>query len=215
MPSRLFSYVVTHDTGFAPNPYGGILTLATCKPRIRATAQRGDWLLGTGSVHGVDAGRVVYAACIAEVVPLEQYATEARFAVKYPAAGKESWQRHGDNIYTRLPDGTWHQRRNIHHVAKDIPRDLSGTHVLVCERFWYFGSAAPLLPEALTVLVKRGPGHRCEDSPALVAALVSWLGTFTPGISGVPFMDTKSPRRSRETRHKQHTSPLARSVVER
>src|SRR5215471_14836859 len=116
MSSRVFSYVVTHDTGFAPNPYGGILTLATCKPRIRATAQRGDWLLGTGSVQGVGAGRVVYAACIAEVVPLEQYVIDTRFAVKYPAAGKESWQRHGDNIYTCLSDGTWHQRRNIHHV---------------------------------------------------------------------------------------------------
>lgn len=208
MPSRLFSYVVTHDTGFAPNPYGGILTLATCKPRIRATAQRGDWLLGTGSVRGVGAGSVVYAACIAEVVPLEQYATEARFAVKHPAVGKESWQRHGDNIYTQLSDGTWHQRRNIHHVAKDIPRDLRGKNALVCERFWYFGSAVPLLPEALTGLVKRGPGHRCEDSPALVAALVSWLGTFTPWVSGTPFMDIKSPRRSRETRHKQHTLPL-------
>jgi hypothetical protein len=159
-------------------------------------------------VHGVGAGRVVYAACIAEVVPLEQYATAARFAVKYPAVGKEAWRRHGDNIYTQLSDGTWHQRRNIHHVAKDIPRDLRGKNVLVCERFWYFGSAAPPLPEALIGLVKRGPGHRCEDSPALVAALVSCLGTFTPGLSGAPFMDTKPPRQSRETRHKQHTPPL-------
>jgi hypothetical protein len=191
-----------------------MLTLATCKPRIRATAQRGDWLLGTGSVRSVGAGCVVYAARIAEVVPLEQYATQARFAVKYPAAGKEAWQRHGANTYTRLSDGTWHQRRNIHHSAKDIRRDLSGKHVLVCETFWYFGSAAPPLPEALTVLVKRGPGHRCEDAPALVAALISWLGTFTPGVSGVPFMDTKSPRQSRETRHKRHTPPLARSVAE-
>jgi hypothetical protein len=88
-------------------------------------------------------------------------------------------------------------------------------NVLVCERFWYFGSAAPSLPEALTVLVKRGPGHRCEDSPALIAALVSWLGTFTPGVSGVPFMDTKSPRQSIEGCHKQHTSPLPRAVAEK
>ena len=211
MSSRLFSYVVTYDSGFAPNPYGGILTLATCKPRIRATAQRGDWLLGTGSVQGVGAGRVVYAACITEVVPLEQYATDVRFAVKYPAVGKEPWQRHGDNIYTRLSDGTWHQRRNIHHVAKDISRDLGGKNVLVCERFWYFGNAAPLLPEALAVLVKRGPGHRCEDSPALIAALVSWLGTFTPGVSGAPFMETNAPCQSTETCHKQNTSPLRQS----
>ena len=28
---RLFAYKMTHDTGFAPNPFWGYLTLATCK----------------------------------------------------------------------------------------------------------------------------------------------------------------------------------------
>jgi Nucleotide modification associated domain 2 len=40
----VFSYVVTHDKGFAPNPYFGFLTLATCKPQIRKSARVGDWL---------------------------------------------------------------------------------------------------------------------------------------------------------------------------
>ncbi|QLL16527.1 hypothetical protein [Pseudomonas chlororaphis] len=25
--TRIYGYVITHDTGFAPNPYGGVLTL--------------------------------------------------------------------------------------------------------------------------------------------------------------------------------------------
>ncbi|WP_347927045.1 hypothetical protein [Pseudomonas helvetica] len=40
--SRIYSYVITHDHGFAPNPHGGVLTLATCKPVIRRTAEKGS-----------------------------------------------------------------------------------------------------------------------------------------------------------------------------
>ena len=32
---RLFAYKMTHDTGFAPNPFWGWMTLATCKSQIR------------------------------------------------------------------------------------------------------------------------------------------------------------------------------------
>ncbi|MGE3595803.1 MAG: hypothetical protein AB7N70_09645 [Dehalococcoidia bacterium] len=40
------SYKMTHDTGFAPNPFWGCLTLATCKPGIRQTRGPGDWIAG-------------------------------------------------------------------------------------------------------------------------------------------------------------------------
>ena len=43
---RLFSYKMTHDTGFAPNPFGGFMTLATCKPKIRECKKIGDWIAG-------------------------------------------------------------------------------------------------------------------------------------------------------------------------
>ena len=32
---KVISYVMTYDTGFAPNPYFKKLTLATCKPVIK------------------------------------------------------------------------------------------------------------------------------------------------------------------------------------
>lgn len=32
---NLFSYIVACDSGFSPNPFWGICTLACCKPRIR------------------------------------------------------------------------------------------------------------------------------------------------------------------------------------
>ena len=58
MPRSLFSYVVRYDSGFAPNPFHGFCTLATCKPGIRAHANVGDWVVGTASggppVRGLD-----------------------------------------------------------------------------------------------------------------------------------------------------------------
>lgn len=51
----LFSYVVDHDHGFAPNPYGGYCTLVHCKfggergrQNIVEMAKVGDWIVGTG-----------------------------------------------------------------------------------------------------------------------------------------------------------------------
>jgi hypothetical protein len=43
---RLFAYKMTHDTGFAPNPFHGACTLATCKPQIRLHKRVGDWIAG-------------------------------------------------------------------------------------------------------------------------------------------------------------------------
>jgi hypothetical protein len=65
---RLFSYVVARDYGFAPNPFFGFCTLATCKPKIRAAAALGDWIVGTGScAYGLE-GRLVYAMRVTEVL---------------------------------------------------------------------------------------------------------------------------------------------------
>ncbi len=55
-----YSYVITHDFGFAPNPYGNILTLATSKPIITRTPKINDWLIGTGSVQKIGADKLIY-----------------------------------------------------------------------------------------------------------------------------------------------------------
>lgn len=40
----LFSYILKIDDGAAPNPFWGQCTLTICKPKIRKTADNGDWL---------------------------------------------------------------------------------------------------------------------------------------------------------------------------
>jgi hypothetical protein len=56
---KLFSYVVDHDNGFAPNPFGGLCTLAKCKygtpakRNVVELANEGDWVIGTGGTCGL------------------------------------------------------------------------------------------------------------------------------------------------------------------
>ena len=56
---KLYSYIVTHDTGFSPNPFWGSCTLANCKPGIRRTAEVGDWIVGLS--RKVRGNRIVFA----------------------------------------------------------------------------------------------------------------------------------------------------------
>ena len=49
--TRLFTYVITEDGGFAPNPFHGVLTLNCCKPEIRKQAEVGDWVAGNTAAN--------------------------------------------------------------------------------------------------------------------------------------------------------------------
>lgn len=63
---RLYSYIVAHDTGFAPNPFWGWCTLATCKPRIRKSAGVGDWIIGLTPKRA--GNRLLYAMKVEEKI---------------------------------------------------------------------------------------------------------------------------------------------------
>lgn len=80
--SRLFSYVVRYDSGFAPNPFYGSCTLATCKPDIRRSAQPKDWVVGTGSAdRWRDRGtRLVHAMKVGEAMDFRSFWDDPRFA---------------------------------------------------------------------------------------------------------------------------------------
>ena len=157
MSRSLYSYVVRSDAGFAPNPFFGYCTLATCKPRIRNGAQVGDWIVGTGS-SARDVGRggnLVYAMRVTEVIDTPSYWIDSRFQFKKPAIQTEISIRvsaSGDNIYEWRGQNNWRQLHSYHshpdgtqneaHTAKDtsVPR------VLLSDDFVYFGGEGPLLP---------------------------------------------------------------------
>ena len=98
---RLFSYVVTGDAGFAPNPYHDFCTLAVCKPKIRKTASVGDWVIGTGSKTRGFQNRLVYAMLVTEEMTFDAYWMDPRFHRKRPDIHGNRVQVCGDNIYFR------------------------------------------------------------------------------------------------------------------
>ena len=82
--ARIHSYVVRYDSGFAPNPFYGYCTLATCKPSIRKGADIGDWVVGSGSNDRNirRGGHLVHAMRITEILTFDEYGVDPRFESK-------------------------------------------------------------------------------------------------------------------------------------
>jgi Nucleotide modification associated domain 2 len=147
----LFSYKMTHDTGFAPNPFHDILSLATCKPQIRLKKQKGHYIAGftSGELCNDKVGeeRLVYIMRVTEKVSFDTYWKEPRFDAKKPnSINKISIV--GDNIYKpkELLDyfdkDNYAQVKNPFHGDNERDDDLSGQFVLLSNDFFYLGFSA-------------------------------------------------------------------------
>jgi hypothetical protein len=194
---RIFSYVVRYDFGFAPNPFEGYCTVATCKPQIRRTAHAGDWLVGVGSTQKSLAGHLVYAMRVDEILTFDSYWNDPRFARKIPTDRGSVKRAYGDNIYHRGHDGAWVQADSRHSLEAGRPNDghiavdTSVDAVLISERFSYFGGSGPVIPATLrhglgADLVRQGQGHQCRFPQALIDASVAWFLTLDTGVLGRP-----------------------------
>ncbi len=196
---KLFTYVVARDYGFAPNPFFGYCTLATCKPGIRATASKGDWVVGTGAKTKYDrVGYLIYAMRVDEVMDYDSYWNDLRFICKKPVMNGSLKQLYGDNIYHRF-EGRWVQVNSHHSLdtgnpnLKNIEHDTSSNLVLIARKFVYYGSAAPLIPKKFRQYRSTNedlccPGRRYAiKSPELTAAFESWLESRGEwGVRGMP-----------------------------
>ena len=191
---KLFSYIVTHDTGFSPNPFWGYCTLANCKPAIRRTAQVGDWVVGLSPK--ATGNRVVFAMEVDEILDYASYFHDRRFVNKIPdySRGEFVW-RVGDNIYKPLPNGDFRQLRSMHsHGDKENPEtkrdDLGGEKVLVAKKFHYFGASGPELPAHLEELKVRR-GHKNRFSEKTISNFLEFISSYPRGVNAPP---TKWPK---------------------
>ncbi|MDT8896056.1 hypothetical protein RSO41_15510 [Halomonas sp. I1] len=188
---RIYSYVIPRDYGFAPNPFYGYCTLATCKPDIRRLASIGDVVVGTGGVPNVN--KIVYFMQVSEIVSFDQYWDDTRFLKKRPRFNAGVKQAYGDNIYHRGDDGGWIQERS-HHTHEDgmmiqdnIDTDTGKTeNVLIGEVFSYWGDKAIEIPERYRDLVKTGPYHKCKFEDDFVEEVRGWLMKQDRGVIGDP-----------------------------
>ena len=84
--SHLYVYIITRDFGFAPNPFHGRCTLATCKPGIRKSAKVGDWVLGVGGANLKSVKhKCILLMKVTEKISFNEYWHDARFSIKKPA----------------------------------------------------------------------------------------------------------------------------------
>lgn len=151
---RAFMYVVDRDFGFAPNPFHGACTLATCKPRIRNPARIGDWVVGMGGTRLKATGRCIFAMEVTDKVTFDEYWAAQAYRDKRPVRNGSLKMLVGDNIYHK-ENGEWVQADSHHSLDDGSPNplniraDTQSNAVLISHHFYYFGRAAPLVPDAV------------------------------------------------------------------
>lgn len=154
---RLYSYKMSHDDGFAPNPYFDVLTLATCMCKMRRNIKVGNWIAGwtsrkTATPTPPGEERLIYLAKVTDKIPIVEYWD--RFPMKRPSDVDEK-AIYGDNIY--CPDSSFPGGLRLvdskHRKPSDtekIRKDLDGSFVLVCKEYYFFGADSPLdIPQDL------------------------------------------------------------------
>lgn len=198
---RLYSYRVRCDSGAAPNPYWGICTLVICKPKLRLTAQVGDWVAGVGSRRAEVGdgttrdmcGRLVYAMRVTRKMTMREYDafTTEELPGKVPVwMDPDRRRRVGDAIYHCF--GRKIVQRSGVHNARERKRDLSGRFALLSTHFFYFGENAIELPAHLGPIADVQRGHRVRRNDPYLEPFVGWLqglGHQPGSILGEPLLD--------------------------
>ena len=201
----LFSYIVTRDFGFAPNPFPPYCTLATCKPVIRSHAKIDDWVLGVGSAaqNSTMNHRLIYAMQVQEILTYDEYWNDERFYYKRAVMHGSRRQNYGDNIYHSDQVSGQYIQENSHHSlqggirnVKNYDKDLHSKNVLISKNYWYFGKSAIEIPAEFLEITKVTQGHLKFDDDNLINRIVSWLNSLPfKGKVDVPYFFEKDFKR--------------------
>ncbi len=189
----LCTYILTKDTGLAPNPYWGWCTLAVCTPnRQHARVLPGDWIAGFSAK--AKGNRLIYAMELAERIHMNVYYDDPRFAAKKPKLRGTWMERCGDNFYSQDTTGSWRQHRNRFHLGTEyLTKDTRNPFVFVATRFWYFGREAVAVPEQLLALVGTR-GIRVNHPSDLATEFCGWVAsTYPEGLHGLPTENPDGP----------------------
>lgn len=182
---NLYSYIVTYDGGFAPNPFFGYCTLAVCKPVIRRTSEIGDWIFGLSPKE--QGHKLIYAMKITEKLSFDNYYNDSRFKSKIPKHNNPE-DYVGDNFYKPLCNGIYEKIPSLHSI-KDRENDLKGKCVLVSEHFYYFGAKPETLPDDLLSDISAARYFRklaYDKNKETIDALLIFIGQKHKGINSYP-----------------------------
>ncbi|ACK74153.1 conserved hypothetical protein (plasmid) [Gloeothece citriformis PCC 7424] len=206
--SKIYIYVVDRDYGFAPNPFHGYCTLATCKPRIRHKAEVKDWVIGVGGSRLKATARCIYAMCITEKITFNEYWSNPKYFDKKPVRNGSRKMMVGDNIYHYdTVQNKWYQA-DSHHSNDDgsvnlqnLTTDTKSNNVLISRHFFYFGKDAPLIPINLLDVIgyKKNQRNYRVFQDQIASGLIDWLynsfGRSLNQVIGDPFDFNNSEKR--------------------
>ncbi len=196
----VYSYLIEHDLGLAPNPFGPYCTLAVCKPEIRRSNKLaiGDWIIGTGSrALGVSTkkkliGKLIYAMKVKERISFEDYWVDERFQYKKPIMNGMLVNMFGDNFYHKNENGEWIQEDSSHSKLdgtcnhEHLNTDINGRNVLISDLFYYFGNKAPAIPNNLIKICHSTQGQK-KITSQLADDFIDWVtNNYNTGIHGDP-----------------------------
>ena len=189
-----YTYKVEHDYGLAPNPFFCYCTLSVCKSQIRRSKKLriGDWIIGTGAVAIKRLHRLIYIMQVSVKITFDEYWEDQRFFLKRPVINGSLKMMYGDNIYhTDRMTGNVIQEDSAHSSdsgvnKKHLSGDVGGKYVLISKKFYYFGCAAPKIPDKFIDICCEARNYKYAD-PELAAHFVEYIeGRFKPGINGDP-----------------------------
>lgn len=165
--TRIYRYILVNDSGMAPCPEDGLITLGTCKPVIRRMARPGDWVLGfrPGSLVR---GLVLWAGKV------ERSMSHGDYQRAYP--------KRDDAVYSLGSNGQYERLVPYHPTQAEMNRDISQPVLLFDPgHSYYFNGIPEPLPEDLAHLAAAGRGHRVTHAtPELEARLQAWLDGLNP-----------------------------------
>ncbi len=196
---KCYRYKMDHDYGFAPNPFWGIMTLATCKGCIRHSGNLkiGDWIIATGGcVLHEYIEHLIFAMKVEEIITFDEYWNNPDFQCKKPVFNGSVMQMYGDNVYHTNPQTKEViQERCAHTVEGKNPkdtgqygRDIRGKNVLISRNFYYFGANAPELPGEFKHMASTVRNMECNHvDEETVQKFADWLqSNYEVGIHGDP-----------------------------
>lgn len=231
--NKLISYKLTYDGMFAPNPFGEILTLATCKPMIRRSKNTlpGMWIAGWTACSLQNAKvwdrktdycrpeeeKLIFLAQIDKIISLDEYWE------KYPDkrciynSNENQASYYGDNIYHKdeINNMIIQEPNHGYHEEKDIQSDYErGQNAIICKRFFYFTPDKRLeIPENFRNLVHKAKGHsikadeNIEEFIQFVISEAEKEGVKNGIVGEMKVKDNLyTPESDKESRTSEHTT---------
>ncbi|HKE49144.1 MAG TPA: hypothetical protein VKB52_13855 [Rhodanobacteraceae bacterium] len=200
--SRLYVYKIRYDDGTAPCVEGGLLSLALCKPAIRATAAVGDTIVAFAAKSMCRDQRLVFAAEVTAKIADGAY---------YRAA---AWRHRRDAVYC-WRGGAFERRRDaaIPISDADMQNDLGDApsyrraSVLLSDNYRYFADTRAAdyragFPTLAAMIDKLGQGHRVHHGERVRDEIERYLAALWNGARSVeidwtqPDGNVSHPRRS-------------------